>query len=69
VSHRIRILMFVFATVLAAWPSVVSAQALVIGHRGASGYIPEHTLESYALAIALGADFIEPTLCRPRTAC
>jgi len=35
---------------------------LVIGHRGASGYLPEHTLEGYALAIALGADFIEPDL-------
>lgn len=35
---------------------------LVIGHRGASGYRPEHTLESYTLAIELGADFIEPDL-------
>ena len=35
---------------------------LVIGHRGASGYLPEHTLASYALAIELGADFIEPDL-------
>lgn len=35
---------------------------LVIGHRGASGYLPEHTLESYAMAIELGADFIEPDL-------
>lgn len=35
---------------------------LVIGHRGASGYRPEHTLESYALAIEMGADFIEPDL-------
>ena len=35
---------------------------LVIGHRGASGYRPEHTLASYELAIALGADFIEPDL-------
>src|SRR4030095_2720817 len=34
----------------------------VIGHRGASGYRPEHTLASYELAIALGADFIEPDL-------
>jgi glycerophosphoryl diester phosphodiesterase len=34
----------------------------VIGHRGASGYLPEHTLEAYALAIELGADFIEPDL-------
>jgi glycerophosphoryl diester phosphodiesterase len=35
---------------------------LVIAHRGASGYRPEHTLESYRLAIDLGADFIEPDL-------
>lgn len=35
---------------------------LVIGHRGASGHLPEHTLEAYALAIELGADFIEPDL-------
>jgi hypothetical protein len=33
---------------------------LVIGHRGASGYRPEHTLASYKLAIELGADFVEP---------
>jgi glycerophosphoryl diester phosphodiesterase len=35
---------------------------LVFGHRGASGYRPEHTLESYRLAIRLGADYIEPDL-------
>lgn len=35
---------------------------LIIGHRGASGYRPEHTLASYKLAIELGADFIEPDL-------
>jgi len=35
---------------------------LVIAHRGASGYLPEHTLESYERAIDLGADFIEPDL-------
>lgn len=34
-------------------------QPLVIAHRGASGYLPEHTLEAYALAIDLGADYIE----------
>ncbi len=32
---------------------------IVIAHRGASGYLPEHTLESYAMAHALGADYIE----------
>ena len=35
---------------------------LVIGHRGASGFLPEHTLQSYKLAIKLGADYIEPDL-------
>ena len=35
---------------------------LVIGHRGASGFLPEHTLQSYRLAIKLGADYIEPDL-------
>jgi glycerophosphoryl diester phosphodiesterase len=35
---------------------------LIIGHRGASGYRPEHTLESYLLAIQQGANYIEPDL-------
>jgi glycerophosphoryl diester phosphodiesterase len=35
---------------------------LVIGHRGASGHLPEHTLAAYALAIELGADYVEPDL-------
>jgi glycerophosphoryl diester phosphodiesterase len=37
-------------------------QPIVIAHRGASGERPEHTLAGYALAIAQGADFIEPDL-------
>lgn len=39
-----------------------SPRAIVIGHRGASGYRPEHTLAAYALAIEQGADYIEPDL-------
>lgn len=35
---------------------------LVIAHRGASGYRPEHTLAAYRLAIQLGADYVEPDL-------
>ncbi len=35
---------------------------LVVGHRGAAGYRPDHTLEGYKLAIEMGADFIEPDL-------
>lgn len=37
-------------------------KALVIAHRGASGYLPEHTFEAYRKAIDLGADVIEPDL-------
>ena len=55
----------------AAW-SAPAAQAagvtlngqapIIIGHRGASGYLPEHTLQSYQLAIGQGAHYIEPDL-------
>ena len=38
------------------------ARPLVIAHRGASGHRPEHTLAAYALAIRMGADYIEPDL-------
>ncbi|MGE0811806.1 MAG: glycerophosphodiester phosphodiesterase [Vicinamibacterales bacterium] len=38
------------------------ADAIIIGHRGASGHRPEHTMASYTLAIEQGADFIEPDL-------
>jgi glycerophosphoryl diester phosphodiesterase len=34
-------------------------EPIVIAHRGASGYLPEHTLEAKALAYGLGADFLE----------
>jgi glycerophosphoryl diester phosphodiesterase len=43
-----------------------TARPIVIGHRGASGYRPEHTLASYQLAIDLGADYIEPDLVATR---
>ncbi len=35
---------------------------LVVAHRGASGYRPEHTLAAYELAIEMGSDYIEPDL-------
>jgi glycerophosphoryl diester phosphodiesterase len=35
---------------------------IVIAHRGASGYLPEHTLAAYATAVLQGADFVEPDL-------
>jgi glycerophosphoryl diester phosphodiesterase len=46
----------------AAWPTIDGNPPLVIAHRGASGYLPEHTLAAYELAIEQGADFIEPDL-------
>ena len=46
----------------AKYPTLTGELPLVIAHRGASGYLPEHTLEGYKRAIELGADFIEPDL-------
>lgn len=43
-------------------PISPAAAPIVIAHRGASGHRPEHTLEAYALAVAMGADYIEPDL-------
>jgi len=40
----------------------VTGAPIVIAHRGASGYLPEHTLAGYFMAIEQGADFIEPDL-------
>lgn len=42
---------------------LVLGTPLIIAHRGASAYRPEHTIEAYQLAIDQGADFIEPDLC------
>lgn len=47
---------------LAAMAFAAETKPLVIAHRGASGYLPEHTLEAKAYAHALGADFIEQDL-------
>lgn len=44
----------------------LSADPVLIGHRGASGYRPEHTLAAYELAIRQGADYIEPDLVSTR---
>lgn len=42
--------------------TTAAAAPEVIAHRGASGYLPEHTLTAYAVAYAQGADLIEPDL-------
>jgi len=51
-----------FLCTAAAFFLVVNAAVaapIVIAHRGASGYLPEHTLPAYALAYGMGADYIE----------
>jgi len=59
---------FLIAALLAATLAPATAAAhdephpLIIGHRGTAGYLPDHTLPGYALAIKLGADYIEPDL-------
>jgi glycerophosphoryl diester phosphodiesterase len=45
-----------------AWPTIDGRRPLIVAHRGASGYRPEHTLAAFALAIEQGAEFIEPDL-------
>ena len=49
---------FAAAVCLAA----AASDKIIIAHRGASGYLPEHTLEAYAMAYAMGADYIEQDL-------
>jgi glycerophosphoryl diester phosphodiesterase len=46
----------------------MSHTPVVIAHRGASGYLPEHTLEAKALAYGLGADFLEQDVVATRDA-
>lgn len=63
-SASTAVLLGAFALSMEAPASAAETNAvpLVIGHRGASGYRPEHTIESYTLAIEQGADVIEPDL-------
>ncbi len=46
--------------------SMQAARPIVIAHRGASGYVPEHTLAAYFIAVQQGADFVEPDLVMTR---
>ena len=58
------VVLAVCAAVLCA--PAMAGEKLVIAHRGASGYLPEHTLEAYAMAYGMGADYIEPDLVMTR---
>ena len=50
------------APTVQAFKTLGLVQPLVVGHRGASGVLPEHTIEAYTRAIEMGADFVEPDL-------
>ena len=56
-----RRLLFLLA-LLAALPAAAADRPVIIAHRGASGWLPEHTLEAFRLALRMGADFLEPDL-------
>lgn len=47
-------------------PTLDGKPPLVVGHRGAAGYLPDHTMEGYRKAIEMGVDFIEPDLVATR---
>src|SRR4051812_16136878 len=61
---RVWLVLLLSAVVLAGVmaPAADARRPLVIGHRGSSGYLPEHTLPGYPLAIKVGADYVEPDL-------
>jgi glycerophosphoryl diester phosphodiesterase len=53
---------FVAAVLMTASSLAADQRPFVIAHRGASGYVPEHTLAGYFIAIQQGADYVEPDL-------
>lgn len=52
-------LLFISTATSFAQENTMSSSRVIIAHRGASGYIPEHTLPAKTLAHEMGADFIE----------
>jgi glycerophosphoryl diester phosphodiesterase len=58
---RLAALLFAVAAVTMSGSAAMTSP-LIIGHRGAAGHRPEHTLAGYRLAAEMGADYIEPDL-------
>jgi glycerophosphoryl diester phosphodiesterase len=56
------LMLFASAAVSPEPSRAAGSRPIIIGHRGASGHRPEHTLASYRLAAEMGADFVEPDL-------
>ncbi len=57
-----RRILLVIGMVLMIGVMAVAQGKIIIGHRGAAGYLPEETLAGYAFGYALGADYLEPDL-------
>ncbi|WP_240703127.1 glycerophosphodiester phosphodiesterase [Cohnella luojiensis] len=67
--YRIHVLLFISILGLHSWPSGASARVsispfkenstVIVAHRGASGYAPENTLDSYRIGVRMQADYIE----------
>jgi glycerophosphoryl diester phosphodiesterase len=53
---------FVVAVLMTTSSLAAGSRPFVIAHRGASGYVPEHTLPGYFIAVQQGADYVEPDL-------
>src|SRR3990167_11095861 len=59
-QRRMRLAELFFVLFVAVSTQMVNAETpIVIAHRGASGYLPEHTLAAKALAHGMGAEFLE----------
>jgi glycerophosphoryl diester phosphodiesterase len=65
--HRAAFWLYVLAgfagpVLMTTTPALAAPRPFVIAHRGASGYVPEHTLAGYFIAIQQGTDYVEPDL-------
>ncbi len=56
------ILVMIIFIILSVTAFAADNEKIIIAHRGASGYLPEHTLHSKAMAYAMGADYLEQDL-------
>lgn len=61
-NHICKSILFFALSIFGSYFSQAATDPIIIGHRGASGHRPEHTIEAYKLAIEMGADYIEPDL-------
>ena len=59
ILSRLKLIVYLILLSSSVMAQNKTQQKLVIAHRGASGYIPEHTMESKSMAYAMGADYIE----------